>query len=472
MTDYPGTKRRLDQISPTFCAAKWLQVTLHLHNGQTHSCHHPDTHSIPLDELKNNPSALHNTSYKKSLRKMMLEGKRPEECHYCWAAEDTPGEHFSDRVIKSADDWAVNELEDLARKPIDDNINPRYVELSFSNACNFKCSYCYPNISSKLLEEVRKFGDYRIHNKRQSLSYLESHNMLPFEPEEENPYVKAFWEWWPSLYPDLRVLRITGGEPLLSPNTFRVLEKVMEAPNKNLELAINSNLGTPKSLIDRLIDQMKKIDELKSLRRLRIYTSIDSWSTQAEYIRNGLKFEEFWKNVNRILDELPTVDLTLMSTFSSLSVPRFHELLKGVLELKQKAHKAARPGSVVIDISHLVAPYHQSILLLPKEMLRKNLESCMGYMEQNPATKTRPGFLDYERNKMSRLLHYGLNNPPHNKQEDRGDFFRFFGEHDRRRGTNFLKTFPEFKEFWGLCRESALKDFFESSSTPKTKAEP
>jgi organic radical activating enzyme len=462
MTDYPGTQRRLDQISPSFCAAKWLQVTLHLHNGQTHSCHHPDTHSVPLDELKANPSALHNTSFKKSLRKMMLEGERPKECHYCWAAEDSPGNHFSDRVIKSADDWAVGELEDLARRPYDDNVNPRYVELSFSNACNFKCSYCYPNISSKILEEVKKFGDYKIHNQRQSLSYLESHGMLPFEPEEENPYIKAFWEWWPSLYPDLRVLRVTGGEPLLSPNTFRLLDKVIEAPNKNLELAINSNLGVPKSLIDRLITQMKKVDDLKSLRRLRVYTSVDSWAEQAEYIRHGLKFNEFWGNVKRVLNELPNVDLTIMSTFSSLSITRFHELLEGVLELKRQSFEMGRPGSFLIDISHLVAPYHQSILLLPKEMVRTNLEKCVNFMDQNPQTQSQAGFLDYERNKMRRLLHYALNNPAHNEEEDRGDFFRFFGEHDRRRGTDFLKTFPEFKEFWALCRKSALKDFFGS----------
>ena len=91
-----GVKNKLDVVSPSFCVAKWKQVTIHLTNGQTHSCHHPGTHSIPVEELADNPSALHNTNYKKSLRKEMLEGKRPKECDYCWRAEDSPGEHFSD----------------------------------------------------------------------------------------------------------------------------------------------------------------------------------------------------------------------------------------------------------------------------------------------------------------------------------------------------------------------------------------
>ena len=64
----------INKISPSFCAAKWQQVTLHLQLGHTHSCHHPRTHKIPLDELEENPSALHNTNYKKLQRKKMLEG--------------------------------------------------------------------------------------------------------------------------------------------------------------------------------------------------------------------------------------------------------------------------------------------------------------------------------------------------------------------------------------------------------------
>ena len=35
---------------------------------------------------------------------------------------------------------------------------------------------------------------------------------------EHNPYVEAFWRWWPDLYRDLHTFRITGGEPLLSKN--------------------------------------------------------------------------------------------------------------------------------------------------------------------------------------------------------------------------------------------------------------
>ena len=49
---FKQTKEQINNISPSFCAAKWQQVTLHLHNGRTHSCHHPSPHAIPVDEIK------------------------------------------------------------------------------------------------------------------------------------------------------------------------------------------------------------------------------------------------------------------------------------------------------------------------------------------------------------------------------------------------------------------------------------
>ena len=76
-------KERLDQVSPTMCLAKWLQVSLHLTTGRTQSCYHPPTHNISPDEIKINPKALHNTAIKREERKQMRDGKRPPGCEYC-----------------------------------------------------------------------------------------------------------------------------------------------------------------------------------------------------------------------------------------------------------------------------------------------------------------------------------------------------------------------------------------------------
>ena len=142
--EYNLTKKNLDSIGCGMCLAKWTQTTIHLHMGQTHSCHHPSTHKIPLHELKRNPSALHNTKFKKLKRKEMLEGKRPAECDYCWNVEDNSPQ-FSDRVFKSNESWSKPYFDEIKNLGWREDYNPKYVEVSFSNLCNFKCSYCGPS---------------------------------------------------------------------------------------------------------------------------------------------------------------------------------------------------------------------------------------------------------------------------------------------------------------------------------------
>ena len=135
----------INNVSPSFCVAKWKQVTMHLQNGHNHSCHHPATHYVSVDEIKRNPTALHNSEFKKQQRKLMLDGQRPSECDYCWRVEDTPGNHYSDRTYKSSDaTWARPYINEITQTPWYNDIDPSYVEVSFGNVCNFKCSYCNP----------------------------------------------------------------------------------------------------------------------------------------------------------------------------------------------------------------------------------------------------------------------------------------------------------------------------------------
>ena len=180
-------KEQLDSISPTMCYAKWTQVSMHLTNGKTHSCYHPPTHDIDVEELKINPSALHNTTEKKEQRAQMLAGERPEGCSYGWRIEDGGGR--SDRVYRSGEYWAQNAREEIAEAGADGNINPRYVEVNFNQACNLKCSYCSPHLSTTWEKEVKEYGPYTIadgeHNNLDSLS---NQRLLPKKlAQNDNP---------------------------------------------------------------------------------------------------------------------------------------------------------------------------------------------------------------------------------------------------------------------------------------------
>ena len=88
-------REKINNVSCSFCTAKWLQTTLMLQNGYNHSCHHPAPHKIPLGEIEADPAALHNSKFKKEQRAKMLKGERPSECNYCWKIEDLDKNYFS-----------------------------------------------------------------------------------------------------------------------------------------------------------------------------------------------------------------------------------------------------------------------------------------------------------------------------------------------------------------------------------------
>ena len=139
----------------------------------------------------------------------MLEGYRPAECQYCWNVEDLDGEHFSDRTIKSSNaDWAAPYFDDVIDAGWEGNITPRAVEVSFGNACNFKCTYCSPIYSSKWQQEIQEKGPYPTSQKFNNLHWIEQTDRKPFLEREDNPYVDAFWRWWPELRTKLTQFRI------------------------------------------------------------------------------------------------------------------------------------------------------------------------------------------------------------------------------------------------------------------------
>lgn len=454
-------RNKLNSISSSFCVAKWKQVTLHLATGQTHSCHHPGTHHIPLEEIAIDVSALHNTKFKKDQQQKMLNGIKPAECDYCWRIEDSDpnGTVFSDRIMKSMEKWAQPHIDSIVNSSPTNSINPSYLEVSFSNVCNFKCSYCNPESSSKWLEEINNYGPYPTSNKFNNLQWIRQQNKYPILEKEDNPYVNAFWKWWPDLYPSLQVLRVTGGEPLLTKHTFTLLEYVLANPHPDLELNINSNLCVPPNLINKFIELINRIQDAGAIKSFKLYTSCEAKGAKAEYIRYGLNYNQWLDNCNQILEKIPNANLTVMSTYNALSVTSYKDFLADILKLKVNFSNNINRNPIGVDIPYLRWPAHQAINILPNDYLPL-IEEQVTYMYQNmQQIHWEPlcgkGFYDYEINRMTRVYKVfssELDNTQ-NIVQHRKDFVAFVDEHDIRRGTNFLKTFPEMEEFYRKCKE-------------------
>ena len=527
---------QLDSISPSMCYAKWSQVSMHLTNGMTQSCYHPPTHKIPLEELSDNITALHNTKEKKEQRRQMLKGERPEGCSYCWSIEDTGAR--SDRVYRSGEYWAQESKEDILDAGAYGNINPRYVEVNFNQACNFKCSYCSPHLSTAWQEEIDEFGEYPTISPHNNIESLRNKGLMPLRvSQDDNPYVTAFWKWWPEMYKTLRVFRMTGGEPLMDKNTFQVLDYVYENPNKDLELSITSNMcPVNDALFEKFLSSVKRLDSVKhsaevyvkdpldgtdwqtwqhyiigsdskryhssdlpviekheipqtflqigqceeqdnnsftylyeyndkAYNNFSVFVSLDGWAEQAEYMRNGMYFDQLWDNVNRFLDETRYTSINFINTFNCLSVTSLVEFLQGILELRDKWSKQNQydmgweipEQRIWFDIPILRYPAWQNIQVLPSEFQDYMVEAIK-FMERNVANEDYvdyKGFKDFEIAKVKRNLEI-MRQPIANDKlvRDRADFYRFFAEHDLRRHTNFISTFPEMIDFWRQCEEA------------------
>jgi hypothetical protein len=451
---FDKTRKELNSVGCGFCLAKWTQVTLHLQMGQTHSCHHPSPHFIPLDELSNNPSALHNTQFKKEQRKLMLEGGKPKECSYCWNIEDSSNA-FSDRTYKSSEPWSKPFLNEIKNLNWDENYNPKYVEVSFSNHCNYKCSYCGPSYSSQWMQEILQHGKYPTSNDFGNLDWLKAENKMPIPHNEYNPYVESFWKWWPELYRDLHTFRITGGEPLLSKDTFKVLDYIIENPNpnKNLNLSLNTNLGAPDKLFNDFLNKIKRIIDEGRVNEVILFTSVDSWGKQAEYIRNGMNFNLVWDRINILLKEIPSLTIIIMSTYNALSIPNYKELIKNVYKLKEEYHNPYRyyGSSIILDSSYLRYPEYQTVKIVDDYWIKEVKEQAqlMDFYEQVRVGMDGFGFTDIEINKLNRIHDWMLVKEDEEwLKTNKKDFKIFVDEHDRRRGTNFVKTFPELEKFY------------------------
>ncbi len=432
----------INEVSESFCLAKWLQVTIDLVHGTNHSCHHPRRHLIPLEELKENPSALHNTKFKKERRREMLEGKRPSECEYCWQIEDSSGLEKSDRLIKSLDHWAFPHKDRIAKANYNEDIAPTYVEVMFDKGCNLACGYCIADVSSRIEQEIKKFGPYK-----ELIDHRLPRNEKISDDETTNPYVIAFWKWLPTIIEGLHTLRITGGEPLLSVNTFKVLDYLKENPSTDLTLAINTNLSVKDSVIDKFIKNLRPVLESGNIKKFELFTSVDAYGEQAEYIREGLDYKRMLSNIEKFKKELG-VDVIINCTYGIYSIPKFTSFLKDILHLKEKYSR------VILDISYLNHPRYLRANMVTEEfydVIKESLE----FMGERVSNFGGNSFSEYELEKFKRVYHWIVSKElVDQKNQNRADLYTFVTQFDKRYEKNFLTAFPEFKEFMVKCKMS------------------
>lgn len=438
------------ETSPTFCLAKWHHTTIYLQTGETHSCYHPAPHPIPLEELKDNPSALHNTKEKKEQRKQMLCGQKPSGCNYCWKIEAMGKDFVSDRHIKTTSIYTPDRVAEIKQKGADLNVNPEYIEINFSNECNFKCGYCHPKFSTSYYNEIKKHGPYTMSTShRQDIDYFELYE------EDNNPYIKAWWDWWPEVSKTLNILRITGGEPLMHRSTWRLFDELENDPKPHIQLEINSNMGVKNAMVKRLVERVNKLKADKCIRSFKLYTSIDTWGPKAEYTRRGLDINLWESNLDYYLTNT-NFPVTFMITFNLFVVTSFSLLLEKILEWRKKYNtdNATQWQRIRFDTPHLKEPAIFDMNILPKDKFLPYMKQHLQFIGANVDDADRYKFSRLEYEKFRRVVDYmsNTNYEPEQLEQARRNFSRWFTEYDKRSGSNIVETFPELEEFYNEYR--------------------
>ena len=440
-------RKRNNDISSSFCAAKWYNSTVWLSNGRTASCHHPQAHYIPTREIFKDHTALHNTAFKKEQRRKMLEGERPDECGYCWRVEDADENVHSDRTYKSAI-YTDAEIEELKKLKWDENVDPKTLEISFDNLCNLSCSYCNAEFSSTWANDVKTHGVYEDMQTGGGQTYQNAgEHAYAFDPKDPdaNFFVKSFFKWFDaSLKDNLQELRVTGGEPTRSPQFWKLVDRCDGA---KFTFAVNSNLIMDRDRLDRLVNASERFENFD------LYTSCEAYGRSAEFIRSGLNYDLWLANLRDFANRANYRNINIMLTISSLVMFSITDFLDDMIDLKREY--ASRPGLFSLSVNILRFPSFQSINLLPEHIKSSVAQDLQDWLDM------KSGFLkDHETNQLQRLVEYL-------RKVDRGyedadtvenkhnDFVRFFTQYAERRNVNITDAIADdrFTQWWETLNE-------------------
>jgi hypothetical protein len=226
----------------------------------------------------------------------------------------------------------------------------------------------------------------------------------------------------------------------MSGYTWQLLDWFKENQGRSqTRLAINSNLGTQVD-IDRLFSSVDSPIDL--------YTSNESVGSHAEYIRDGLVWDDWANSVELILDHQvgnKLRGLHIMCTVNALCLESLPEFLDRIIEWKQ-CYGQDFPS---FTLNILRFPSFQSPLVLPDETRTQYKKKLEAWLSAN----SNKWLHQHERNHVQRLIDYlDVVKTPHTDAAEQQilqqDFKKFYTQYDQRRDKNFVQTFPNLADWY------------------------
>jgi organic radical activating enzyme len=314
-------------VNDAACVFKWTWNTFRLYDAGSSSCHRVTPVKVSLDQFDN----FHNTPEVLDDRKKMLTGHWPvgRGCEYCENVEKQGG--ASDRTYHNN----IPGLTPVDFDPAgDQKITPRIVELYLTNTCDLACVYCFPQYSSRINEELRKYGSYPI-------------GIDPsVQISQRDQYFAAWLNWVDRNYQHLDRISILGGEPLLQKELWSILEMIATKQNRNLTISINTNLNSRPEIVKRFVAVGRELLVNKNIKKIHIDASLDCWGPQAEFIRHGLNLDQWQENFEYLIQQR-WLEVSVHHVITSLSINTTLDLQSRIAEYKIQNPKITQDYHVV-----------------------------------------------------------------------------------------------------------------------------
>ena len=405
----------------TACQLKWAWSTVALVHGVTHSCHRVDPHTFDISSFN-----FHNTKEKIQQRDIMLNGKWPKAgCQYCENIEKT-GVGQSDRqFFLQIPNLSPQELEtDITAT----EVSPTILEVYIDNTCNLKCLYCIPDLSSRIDNELKKYGRFEKNGLILESTFKKNNN---FDIIQEK-----FWEWMRTNANTLERFHLLGGEPFYQQQFELFFEFFDENPCPNLVFNVVTNLVITKDVLEKYINRFKKLIIEKRIKQLDITASIDCWGPQQEFVRYGLDLIKWQENFKYLIQQR-WIKLNINNTISILTIKTLPELLK-LLDEWTKDRKIEHHFSTAYPYPSYMSPY-----ILGPDEFADDFKKILSLLE----TDTWRGS---QAKKYMQGIVATIQNSVYNKEET-VKLLTFLDEIDRRRNTSWRELFPWLIKYEELC---------------------
>jgi organic radical activating enzyme len=398
------------------CVYKWGWNTFRMQTGRSSSCHRVTPVVVDIENFEN----FHNTSEVINDRKLMISGEWPQDrgCQYCKNIEDAAG--VSDRIYHNGIPGLTPVEFSGEDTPL--IVTPTISEIYIDNICDLACVYCRPEYSSKINQEIKKYGEYPI-------------GLKPIEKNSNSKiYFDLYIKWLTENYQKLNSISILGGEPLLQQGFWEILNKLEEFEPLSLNLQITTNLNCSTTVLEKFINRAYDLLKRKKLKKIIVSCSLDCWGAQAEFVRFGLNLPQWQKNFEVLISK-KWLHIEVHHVVSSLTVKTANELQEHISNYKKINPK-------IVQSYHMVDSGFENIYgisMFDSSMFLKQLTQLL---DNFPITQ------EWDNTAKTRLegIVKVCNGSSHNDSLLK-DLKKTLDLTDIRRNTNWKLLFPEINDY-------------------------